>query len=137
MASGAALALSADISVIGENVKLNDGHLRGGMVAGDHAALLWPLYMSLAKVRYYLLTGDTLSGREAERLGLVSVCVPDDDVVDTALRLTRISVNQRSVRGSLDEACGERLGAPTVAHLRALDGTANDQPLRRRHAGLR
>ena len=94
MASGAALALSADISVIGENVKLNDGHLRGGMVAGDHAALLWPLYMSLAKVRYYLLTGDTLSGREAERLGLVSVCVPDDDVVDTALRIAdRVATN--------------------------------------------
>ena len=74
---GASGALSADISVVGENVKLNDGHLRGGMVAGDHAVLLWPLYMSLAKARDYLLTGDTLTGGEAERLGLMSVCVPD------------------------------------------------------------
>ncbi len=49
MASGSAIALSADISVVGENAKLNDGHLRGGMVAGDHAVLLWPLYMSLTK----------------------------------------------------------------------------------------
>ena len=85
IASGMAIALSADITVAGENVKLNDGHLRGGMVAGDHAVLLWPLFMSLAKARYYLLTGETLTGREAERLGLVSVCVPDDQVLDRAL----------------------------------------------------
>lgn len=94
MASGLAVALSADISVVGENVKLNDGHLRGGMVAGDHAVLLWPLYMSLAKARYYLLTGDTLTGREAERLGLMSVCVPDADVLDRALSIAeRIAGN--------------------------------------------
>jgi enoyl-CoA hydratase len=94
MASGLALALSADISVVGENVKLNDGHLRGGMVAGDHAALLWPLYTSLAKARYYLLTGDSLTGREAERIGLVSVCVPDLDVLERALSIAeRIATN--------------------------------------------
>ena len=40
MASGLAVALSADISVVGEDVRLNDGHLRGGMVAGDHARAL-------------------------------------------------------------------------------------------------
>jgi enoyl-CoA hydratase len=94
MASGLAVALSADISVVGEDVKLNDGHLRGGMVAGDHAVLLWPLYMSLAKARYYLLTGDTLTGREAERLGLMSVCVPDGEVLERALSIaTRIASN--------------------------------------------
>jgi enoyl-CoA hydratase len=94
MASGLAVALSADISVVGENVKLNDGHIRGGMVAGDHAALLWPLYMSLAKARYYLLTGETLTGREAERLGLMSVCVEDSEVLLRALKVAeRIATN--------------------------------------------
>ncbi|OHV44626.1 hypothetical protein BCD48_25170 [Pseudofrankia sp. BMG5.36] len=94
MASGLAVALSADISVVGASAKLNDGHLRGGMAAGDHAALLWPLYMSLAKVRYYLLTGETLTGHEAERLGLVSVCVPDDQVLARALGVAaRIATN--------------------------------------------
>lgn len=94
MASGLAIALSADISVVGEEVRLNDGHLRGGMVAGDHAVLLWPLYMSLAKARYYLLTGDTLTGLEAERLGLMSVCVRDDEVLERALSIAeRIATN--------------------------------------------
>jgi enoyl-CoA hydratase len=39
----------------------------------------------LAKARYYLLTNEPLSGAEAERIGLVSLCVDDDRVRDTAL----------------------------------------------------
>lgn len=94
MASGLAVALSADISVAGDDVTLNDGHLRGGMAAGDHAVLLWPLYMSLAQARYYLLTGDSMNGREAERLGLVSLSVPTADVLDRALRIAdRVATN--------------------------------------------
>jgi enoyl-CoA hydratase len=87
MASGLAVALAADISVVAETAKLDDGHLKGGMVAGDHATLLWPLYMSLAKARYYLLTGYSLTGKEAERIGLASVCVPDGEVLERALEI--------------------------------------------------
>jgi enoyl-CoA hydratase len=94
MASGLAVALSADISVVADDATLNDGHLRGGMVAGDHAVLLWPLYMSLAQARYYLLTGDSMSGREAERLGLVSLSVPAAEVLARSLQIAdRVATN--------------------------------------------
>jgi enoyl-CoA hydratase len=93
-ASGMALALAADISIVGEGTRFNDAHLGGGMVAGDHAALLWPLYTSLAKARYYLLSGYSLSGEEAERIGLVSCCVADNEVVGRALKVAeRIATN--------------------------------------------
>jgi enoyl-CoA hydratase len=39
----------------------------------------------MAKAKYYLLTCDTLTGEEAERIGLVSLCVDDDDVEGRAL----------------------------------------------------
>ena len=41
----------------------------------------------MAKAKYYLLTCDTLTGEEAERIGLVSLCVDDDDVQDRALEV--------------------------------------------------
>lgn len=41
----------------------------------------------MAKAKYYLLTCEPLSGEEAERIGLVSICVDDDDVLPTATRL--------------------------------------------------
>jgi enoyl-CoA hydratase len=41
----------------------------------------------MAKAKYYLLTCETLSGEEAERIGLVSLCVDDDDVQPKALEV--------------------------------------------------
>jgi enoyl-CoA hydratase len=55
------------------------------VAAGDHAAICWPLLCGMAKSKYYLLTCDTLTGEEAERIGLVSLCVDDADVQDRAL----------------------------------------------------
>lgn len=83
---GLALGLLADISVVNEEANLSDGHLRIGLAAGDHAAMVWPLLCSMAKVKRYLLTGDKLSGREAERIGLVSDAVPPAEVLPLALR---------------------------------------------------
>lgn len=87
--AGLAVALLADVSVIGEQVRLTDGHLRLGVAAGDHAVAIWPLLCGMAKAKYYLLTSDFLDGREAERIGLVSKAVPADDVVPTALDIAR------------------------------------------------
>jgi enoyl-CoA hydratase len=85
--AGLAVALMADISIIAEDARLTDGHLRLGVVAGDHAAILWPLLCGMAKAKYYLLTADFLDGREAERIGLVSRCVPGEQVLATALEV--------------------------------------------------
>jgi enoyl-CoA hydratase len=41
----------------------------------------------MAKAKYYLLTCDELLGEEAERIGLVSKCVDDDDVITEATRI--------------------------------------------------
>jgi enoyl-CoA hydratase len=94
--AGLAVALMADISVIGENVRLTDGHLRLGVGAGDHAVLLWPLLCGMAKAKYYLLTAEFIDGREAERIGLVSRCVADERVLEEALAIaTRIARGPR------------------------------------------
>jgi enoyl-CoA hydratase len=85
--AGLAVALMADISVIAADARLTDGHLRLGVVAGDHAALLWPLLCGMAKAKYYLMTADFLDGREAERIGLVSRCVAREDVLEEALAI--------------------------------------------------
>jgi enoyl-CoA hydratase len=83
--AGLSVALMADISVIAEDARLTDGHSRLGVVAGDHAAVVWPLLCGMAKAKYYLLTCEPLTGEEAERIGLVSLCVDDDQVHDKAL----------------------------------------------------
>jgi enoyl-CoA hydratase len=85
--AGLAVALLADISIIGKGARLSDGHARLGVAAGDHAVAIWPLLCGLAKAKYYLLTADFVDGPEAERIGLVSRCVADDQVLPEALAL--------------------------------------------------
>jgi enoyl-CoA hydratase len=85
--AGLVVALLADISIAGRNAKIVDGHTRLGVAAGDHAAICWPLLCGMAKAKYYLLTCEALSGEEAERIGLVSKCVEDDEVVEHALKV--------------------------------------------------
>jgi enoyl-CoA hydratase len=87
--AGLVVGLMADISIMSESARFTDGHLRLGVAAGDHAAMLWPLLCGLARARYYLLTSDFIDGREAERIGLVSRCVPAGELMDEALRVAR------------------------------------------------
>lgn len=87
--AGLAIALLADVSVAADNARILDGHTRLGVAAGDHAVIIWPLLCGLAKARYHLLTNKPLSGLEAERIGLVAVCVRDDQVLETAFETAR------------------------------------------------
>lgn len=85
--AGLVVALLADISVCAQDAWLGDGHVRLGVAAGDHAALIWPLLAGMAKARYYLLTGEMLTGAEAERIGMVTRALPREQVLDEALRI--------------------------------------------------
>ncbi len=105
--AGLAVALMADISIIAEEARFTDGHLRIGVAAGDHAVICWPLLCGLAKAKYYLLTADFIDGRTADQIGLVSKAVPADELIDeatavanklangsqSALRLTKRALN--------------------------------------------
>ncbi len=85
--AGLVVALLADISICAEDARLGDGHVRLGVAAGDHAAIIWPLLCGLAKAKYYLLTGEMVTGAEAERIGLVSKALPRDQVLPEAMRV--------------------------------------------------
>src|SRR5262245_55794411 len=93
--AGLVVALMADVSIIAETARFTDGHTRLGVAAGDHAAIIWPLLCGMAKAKYYLLTADFIDGREAERIGLVTMCLPPDQVLPKALH-----VADRLARGS-------------------------------------
>jgi enoyl-CoA hydratase len=87
--AGLVVALLADVSIASRTARIIDGHTRLGVAAGDHAAICWPLLCGMAKAKYYLLTCESLSGEEAERLGLVSLCVEEAEVHERALEVAR------------------------------------------------
>jgi enoyl-CoA hydratase len=83
--AGLVVGVLADISICAADARLGDGHVKLGAAAGDHAAIIWPLLCGMAKARYYLLTGEMVTGTEAERIGLVSKAVPREQVLPEAL----------------------------------------------------
>ncbi|MDM8167975.1 enoyl-CoA hydratase/isomerase family protein [Roseovarius sp.] len=83
--AGIVVGLLADVSIATKTCKLIDGHTRLGVAAGDHAAIIWPLLCGMAKAKYYLLTCDQLAGEEAERIGLLSMAVEDEELEEKSL----------------------------------------------------
>jgi enoyl-CoA hydratase len=91
--AGLVVALMADIPIAGKSAHIVDGHTRLGVAAGDAACIIWPLLCGMAKAKYYLLTCRSLNGEEAERIGLVSVCVEDEKLIDSAMDVARDLAN--------------------------------------------
>ena len=85
--AGLAVALMADISLMAEEARITDGHIRLGVAAGDHANIIWPMLCGLAKAKYYLLTADFLDGKTADQIGLVSKSFPRDQLMDEAMKV--------------------------------------------------
>lgn len=81
----ATIALFADVIIAAENAEFRDDHVVQGDVAGDGGACMWPLLIGPARAKRYLMTGDPVSAREAERMGLINQVVPTAELMPTAL----------------------------------------------------
>ena len=85
--AGLVAGLLADISIAGKKAKIVDGHTRLGVAAGDSAVINWPLLCGMAKAKYLLLTCEAINGEDAEKIGLVSLCVDDEELQEKALEI--------------------------------------------------
>jgi enoyl-CoA hydratase len=87
MGLGATVALLCDVVVAGTSAVFADTHVNMGIGAGDGGQLIWPHLIGVNKAKYYLMTGDRLTGAEAEDIGLVSFLVEDDQLMPKALEI--------------------------------------------------
>lgn len=77
VAAGCYLQLLCDISVAAEDAVLGHPAVKMG---GVSSMPLWQVALGLKKARYLLMTGRLVDGREAERMGLVSLAVPEAEL---------------------------------------------------------
>ena len=90
--AGLAAALVSDIPIAAKTAKLVDGHVRLGVAAGDHAAIIWPLLCGMAKAKYHLLLNEPVTGEMAEQMGLVALAVDEAELQEKALAVaTRLA----------------------------------------------
>ena len=123
---GASLALLCDVVVMAESAVLRDPHVAVGLVAGDGGVVAWTLAAGPARAKRYLLTGDKLTAREAERLGLVTEVVPDDRLLTEAMALAQriaalpplaVSLTKQAVNKIVRDAANTAFDFSTAAEM--------------------
>lgn len=87
VAGGFELALAADILVVAEDAQLGDAHLRRNLFPSGGSSQRLPRKLGMPRALYYLLTGRSMSGHEAERIGLAALAVPADALAAATLEL--------------------------------------------------
>jgi 2-(1,2-epoxy-1,2-dihydrophenyl)acetyl-CoA isomerase len=82
--AGAAIAISADVTLMADSAELSFLFVRRGLVPDYAATWLLPRLVGLRTARRLCLFGERLGGDEAFRLGLVDRVVSPTDLLDEA-----------------------------------------------------
>src|SRR6266481_2098293 len=94
----AELAVLCDIVLASENAEFQDApHFPNGVVPGDGVHIVWPLVLGPNRGRYFLLTEQKLSAKEALDLGVVNEVLPRDRLLPRAWELAETIVKRPSL----------------------------------------
>jgi enoyl-CoA hydratase/carnithine racemase len=84
---GATAALFCDVTVMNQDARIGDPHVRVGLVAGDGGAVIWPLLVGISRAKELLMLGSMVRGTDAHRLGLVNHAVAREEVLPRAMQI--------------------------------------------------
>jgi len=91
----AELAVLCDIVLAADHAMFQDApHFPNGLVPGDGVHVIWPLLLGINRGRYFLLTGQKLSARDALELGVVNEIMPAADLLPRAWTLAEQLLRQ-------------------------------------------
>jgi len=85
LAGGCELAMMADLVVAAEDAQLGHPGLRG--LGTSRTGVIWPLVIGMRKAKELYYTGDSISGTEAERIGMVNYAWPKEDLESNTIGL--------------------------------------------------
>lgn len=87
VAGGLELALSADLRVVAETARIGDRHIRIGFIGGAGSPTRLARLIGVSRALELILTGDTIDGKEAYRIGFANKVFPVEQLMDGAMQL--------------------------------------------------
>lgn len=92
--AGLDLTCMCDLRIAAKSATFAESFIKVGIIPGDGGAWFLPKIIGISKASEMAFTGDTINAQEAERIGLVSRVVEDNELMDTARALaSRIDAN--------------------------------------------
>ena len=130
VAGGSDIALCSDLVVMAEDARIGYMPAR---VWGCPTTAMWVYRLGPEKAKRMLFTGDTVDGREAERMGLVLKAVPaaalDAEVEKLAERMASVPVNQLMMQKLMVNQALENMGLRTTQMFATIfDGITRHSP---------
>jgi enoyl-CoA hydratase len=130
VAGGSDIALCADIVIMAEDAKIGYMPAR---VWGCPTTAMWVYRLGAEKAKRMLLTGDTVDGKTAERMGLVYQAVPsrilDRTVEALAKRMAGVPRNQLMMQKLMINQAYENMGLANTQMIATLfDGITRHSP---------
>lgn len=130
VAGGSDIALCSDVIIMAEDARIGYMPAR---VWGCPTTAMWVYRLGPERAKRMLLTGDTIDGREAERMGLVLKAAPaaelDAEVEALAQRMASVPVNQLMMQKLMINQSLENMGLRTTQMMATLfDGISRHSP---------
>lgn len=130
VAGGSDIALCADMIVMAEDARIGYMPVR---VWGCPTTAMWVYRLGPERAKRMLFTGDTVDGREAERMGLVLKAAPaadlDAEVEALAERMAGVPVNQLMMQKMVVNQAIEAMGLAETQRLATVfDGITRHSP---------
>lgn len=85
LGGGIEMALCCDYRILGESAEIGYPEIKLGLFPGGGGLARLPEIVGKTKAKELLFLGETISSKEALRLGLVNEVLPDDKVVERAM----------------------------------------------------
>lgn len=118
VAGGFELAIACDILLVAEDAKIGDAHLARNLFPSGGSSQRLPRRIGLPRAMYYLLSGRTMDGREAERIGLAAQCWSAAELQEQAVALaTEIARTDAHALASMKQCARRALEIPLTEGL--------------------
>jgi enoyl-CoA hydratase/carnithine racemase len=95
---GLTFALASDIRIAGESAEFCNAFINVGLSGADCGSSYWlPRLIGFSRAAEFMYTGRVIDAQEADKIGLVSKVVPDDQILKEALKVAKVILTKSPI----------------------------------------